>query len=483
MHSKIVITLLWMSILVWVGAAFAAERKDEKAILDHATDPWTGDLDKMLERGFIRLLTVYNPIYFSFKDGKQKGLVVEIARELEDYMKKTHGKKAKNLRVLLIPVTRDKLIEYLVLGKGDIAAANLTITPERQKKINFSNPFYSDVSELVITGPAIKTEVTSFDDLVKTGIQVRESSSYYEHLQELNKERKKQKKKTIPIEKTDELLEDHDLLEMVNAGIIPAIIVDSHKAKLWAQVFKDIIVHENLVVHSGRSIAWAVRKDAPMLLESVNGFVNKSRKGTLLGNILINRYLGSTKWIENVHNKESQQHYQETIEIIKRYSNRYDFDWLMIAAQGYQESRLDQSKRSPAGAIGIMQVRPSTAKDPNVNIKNIDKAENNIHAGVKYLRFIRDRYFSDPEIEQLDRVLFSFAAYNAGPANITKARNRAKAMDFDRNRWFGNVEVAASRTISREPVIYVRNIYKYYVAFKHIEAIKKEKAAVLSDNR
>lgn len=483
LHRKIGIILLWMSLLVWAGTISAAERKDEQAVLDHATDPWSGDLDMMLERGFIRLLTVYNPIFFSFKNGKQNGLIVELARELEDYLKKTHGKKARHLRVLLIPVARDRLIDDLATGRGDIAAANLTITPERQKKVSFSNPLYPDVSELVITGPAIKIEVTSFDDLVKQGIHVRESSSYYEHLQDLNKERKQQKKKTIPINKADELLEDHDLLEMVNAGIIPAVIVDSHKAELWAQVFKNIKVHKNLAVHSGRSIAWAIRKDAPQLLESVNGFVKKSRKGTLLGNILIKRYLGSSKWIENVYNKESQQRYQETIEIIKRYSDRYDFDWLMIAAQGYQESRLDQSKRSPAGAIGIMQVRPSTAKDPNVNIKNIDKAENNIHAGVKYLRFIRDRYFSDPEIEQLDRVLFSFAAYNAGPANITKARNKAGTMGFDRNRWFGNVEVAASRTISREPVVYVRNIYKYYVAFKHIEMIRKEKEAILSDNR
>jgi membrane-bound lytic murein transglycosylase MltF len=198
----------------------------------------------------------------------------------------------------------------------------------------------------------------------------------------------------------------------------------------------------------------------------------------LLGNVTLKRYLKNTRWIEDVRSGKALESYQETIDIIRRHASDYDFDWLMIAAQGYQESKLDQGQRSRAGAIGIMQVLPSTAADPNVNIHNIEEAENNVHAGIKYLRFVRDRYFSDPGIEPLDRVLFSFAAYNAGPGNIAKARKKAAALGFDPNQWFGNVEVAASRVISREPVIYVRNIYKYYVAYKLIEEnrIKREDA-------
>ena len=280
----------------------------------------------------------------------------------------------------------------------------------------------------------------------------------------------------------DERLEDYDLLDMVNVGVIPAVIVDSHKAKLWAQIFEKIKVHEDLAVNTGGAIAWAMRKNSTKLMKVVNGFVKKRRKGTLTGNILIKRYLGSTKWMDNVLSDKGRAKYQKTIGIIERYSDRYDFDWLMIAAQGYQESKLDQSKRSHVGAVGIMQVMPTTASDKNVNIDNIEKAGPNVHAGVKYLRFLRDRYFSGEELDPVDRVLFSFAAYNAGPAKIARARKKAASMGFDSNQWFNHVEVAAAKTISREPVVYVRNIYKYYVAYRRLEEMRAAREAALESS-
>jgi membrane-bound lytic murein transglycosylase MltF len=176
-----------------------------------------------------------------------------------------------------------------------------------------------------------------------------------------------------------------------------------------------------------------------------------------------------------VRSPAARKRFQDTAEYLKRYSNQYNFDWLMIAAQGYQESKLDQRKRSKAGAIGIMQLMPTTARDKNVNIPDIEKAEKNIHAGVRYLRFLRDRYFNEPELSALDKALFSFAAYNAGPRSITRARKRAKAMGYDPNQWFGNVEIGAARAISREPVIYIRNIYKYYIMYKRLNLLKKAK--------
>ena len=453
-----------------------AESSDAAAVIDHATDPWFGDLEGMFERGFVRFLTTYNPLFFSYDGIDERGLVVEIAHALEKHLNAKYGKKDQSLHVVLMPVTRDRLLADLVAGKGDIAAANLTITPARQALVDFSDPTYPDVNELLVSGPSAPG-ISSFDDLVSTDIHVRKSSSYFEHLSALNKARKKEGKAVLPVQHVDERLEDYDLLEMVDAGIIPVVIVDSHKAALWAQVFSNIVVHENLAVHSNQSIGWAVRPDTPALMKAVNTFVKKARKGTLLGNVLIKRYLKNTTWIDNVRTGNSRKRYDKTIDIIKRYSGDYDFDWLMIAAQAYQESKLDQSKRSPAGAIGIMQLLPSTAADPNVNIPDIHKAPQNVHAGVKYLRFIRDRYFSDADIDPLDQVLFSFAAYNAGPANIARARKKAVNMGFDRNKWFGHVEVAASKTISREPVIYVRNIYKYYIAYKHLEELREGREA------
>ena len=283
------------------------------------------------------------------------------------------------------------------------------------------------------------------------------------------------------MKKTSERLEDYDLLDMVNTGIIPAIVVDSHKATLWRKIFDHIKIHEDLSIHESGSIAWAIRKKSPKLLRMVNEFSRKHRKGSLLGNVLLKRYLGSTKWMSNVWSEEGRRKYKTSIDIIQKYAKQYDFDSLMIVAQGYQESKLDHTKKSKFGAVGIMQVLPTTAADPNVGIKDIHLINNNVHAGVKYLRFLRSRYFEAAEISPIDRVLLSFAAYNAGPANIIKARKKAKAMGFDPNQWFGHVEVAAAKSISQEPVIYVRNIFKYFISYKLLEEIRLKKKALKNE--
>ena len=461
--------------------ALQRELGRRQEILEHALEPWLGDFDGMIDRGFVRLLTIHNPLFLTYDGAQTKGLTADVAQAFEEYLTKALGKKRGAMNVVIIPVARDDLLPYLVAGKGDVVAANLTITPARQEVVAFSDPTYPDVSELVVTGPAAP-DITSLDDLALLEVHIRKSSSYFEHLVALNKDRAKDGKLEIPVVEADELLEDYDLLELVNAGLIPAIIVDSHKAALWVQVFENIKAHENLSVNSGGSIAWALRQDSPGLMKVVNTFVKDLKKGTLLGNILIKRYLKNTKWIDNVRSEEANKRYEATVDLVKKYAGVYDFDWLMIVAQGYQESKLDQSKRSAAGAVGVMQILPSTAADANVGIPDIEAIESNVHAGVKYLRFLKERYFSSDDIDPLDQVLFAFAAYNAGPASISKARQKATEMGLDPNSWFGETEVAAAKSISREPVIYVRNIYKYYVAYKQItrlqagrqEAIRKQ---------
>jgi membrane-bound lytic murein transglycosylase MltF len=294
-----------------------------------------------------------------------------------------------------------------------------------------------------------------------------------------NAERRKAGKKAVPVVTVDEYLEDHDLLDLVNAGLMPAIVVDSHKAAFWEKVFPDIVVHKNLAIHRGNQVAWAVRKGSPELLASVNAFSKKVRKGTLLGNIFLKRYMTDASWLNNALAREDMKRYKEAEGLIKHYSARYGFDWLMIVAQAYQESRFDQNKKSSAGALGIMQVLPATAADKVVGIPDISAAEDNIHAGVKYLHWLRQRYFSSDEIEPLDRILFSFAAYNAGPRNTARARKRTAQLGLDPNRWFGNVEIGMYRAVSGEPVTYVRNIYKYYVTYRRLELMREKQERAL----
>jgi len=434
-------------------------------IFADALRPWTGDLDGMVERGMVRFAIPFGLTTYFMDGAEQKGLTYDVAVSFERFLKKRLGNAAARLTLVIIPTSRDRLLPMVTAGQADIAAGTLTITPQRLAIVDFSEPFKADVREVLVTGPAAPVIKTK-EDIVGMPIHVRRSSSFYEHLQELNARLQAEGKQTLTVVDADEKLTTDDMLEMVSAGIFPATVADDGIADLFVKVFEDITVHPELVLAAGQQIGWAFRKNSPKLQETINAFVGTARKGTNLGNILLAKYLKNTKWITNALSPDEQEKFRSTVAIIKTYAGRYDFDWLLISAQAYQESRMDQSKRSPVGAVGIMQVMPQTAKDPNVGIPEIHRAEPNIHAGVRYLRFLRDRYFNEAGISALDQTLFSFAAYNAGPGNVRKARRRAEKLGLDPNVWLDNVEIAADMVISREPVTYVRNIYKYYVAYK-----------------
>jgi membrane-bound lytic murein transglycosylase MltF len=448
-----------------------------QAVLDDISKPWKGDFEDMLKRRKMRALVVYNKLFYFLDGATQRGASYEALKNFEDYINKKYKLKTRKMHVVFIPVTRDRLLPALREGLGDIAVANLTITGERQQMVDFSDPVYKNVSEVLVTGPSAPP-IKNRDELAGQTIYVRESSSYFESLTALNRDFSGRGLKPVKLVPADEYLEDSDLLEMVNAGLIPMIIVDSHKAEFWKDVFKSIKVHPDITVRGGGQIAWAFRKQSPTLKAVVNQFVGRNKQGTLTGNIILKRYLQQNEWARNPLNTDELAKFETMAKVFQKHAKSYDFDWLMLIALGYQESQLDQTKRSKAGAIGVMQLLPSTAKDKNIGISKIEKLDNNVHAGAKYLRFLEDRYFGDPKIDEVNRTLFSFAAYNAGPARIARLRKEAAQRGLDPNVWFGHVEVLAAKRIGRETVQYVSNIYKYYIAYRLPlgRADKREKA-------
>jgi membrane-bound lytic murein transglycosylase MltF len=457
-----------MFALIFFYCTFAiAEDKYYQAVMSKLKEPWKGDLDGMIERRTIRALVVFNKTNF-FLDGlTTRGITYDALMEFENYLNEELKRKHLKLHVITIPVTRDQIFSFLEQGLGDIAAANLTITPERLGSVDFSIPFYSQVRELVVTSSSTG-KLEGLKELSGKTVAVKKSSSYYQSLLKHNLELVKAGKSPIDIQPVDEHLETEDILEMVNADLMAITVADNYLLDFWAQVFNQMIVHPNLSLRNGGKIAWAIRKNSPQLRNVINAFVPKVKKGTLMGNILFKRYLQNTQWVRNALGPEDVARFQDTIKYFKKYASQYGFDWLMVAALAYQESRLDQSVRSSRGAVGIMQLLPSTAAGNPINIENIDLIDNNIHAGVKYLDFIYERYFNQPDIEEFDKILLTFATYNAGPAKVISLRNKTKAMGLNPNVWFSNVEVAAARVIGRETVQYVSNIFKYYLAYKHI---------------
>ena len=446
------------------------------------TKQWAGDFDEMTERHLIRALVPPSKTFYFLDGADQRGLIYELLKEFENYLNTELKRKTLKIKVVVIPTKRDRLLPALVEGLGDIAAGNLTITPARQKQVDFSAPHLTGVDEIIIAGPG-SPPIKTLDDLSGKEIHVRKSSSYYESLIQLNTRFRDSGKSPIKIVPADEYLEDEDLLEMMNVGIIPMIVIDSHKAKFWTQVFQDLRLYPDIKLRSGGQIAWAIRKKSPRLKNVIDRFVKSHKKGTLKGNILYKRYLQNTKWVRNALAEKDFQRFKDAGDYFKHYAEQYNFDWLMIAALAYQESGIDQKKRSRAGAVGVMQLLPSTAADPNVNIRNIEVMEHNIHAGVKYLRFLHDRYFKNEPMDPLDKMLFTFASYNAGPGRVIKLRREARQSGFDPNIWFRNVEIIAARRIGRETVQYVGNIYKYYIAYRFIVnefSQKKEKKTRLN---
>jgi membrane-bound lytic murein transglycosylase MltF len=440
--------------------------------------PLLGDLDAMVERRAVRALVPHSKTYYFLDGGQQRGLAYESLKQFEKELNKKLATRHLRVFVIIIPVGREELISGLALGYGDVAVGNITITDARRELVDFSEPLMTGVDEIIVTGPAgaDQAKLETLDDLSGREIVVRKSSSYYESLVLLNDRLRAAGRAPVQLTPADELLEDEDLLEMVNAGLVPIVVVDQHKARFWAQVFEDIVVREDLVIHEGGEIAWAFRKDSPKLKSVVDAFVDTNKRGTLMGNMLFNRYLKSTRWARRALSEEGRVRFKNTAELFQRYADQYGFPWLMVTAQAYQESGLDQSLRSAAGAVGVMQLLPTTAADKNVGIRDIHELENNIHAGVKYLRFIHDRYFADADMDDLNKSLFSFAAYNAGPARVDRLRRKAQEMGFDPNVWFRNVEVVAAQEIGRETVQYVSNIFKYYIAYQRSIAMENARA-------
>jgi membrane-bound lytic murein transglycosylase MltF len=284
--------------------------------------------------------------------------------------------------------------------------------------------------------------------------------------------------KEIQIEAADETLEDEDLLEMVNAGLLPMAVVDDYKARIWAKIFDKLKVRSDLALNEDGEIAWAVRKNSPLLLAELDQFVATHGVTTSsIGAEVKRKYYDSTKIIKDAYSPQDLAEFKALLDYFRTYGSRYSFDYLMMAAQGYQESRLKQSARSPMGAVGVMQVLPTTAADPKIGITGVDKsAQKNIEAGVKYLRLMVDTYLDDPAIDQTNRTLMAFAAYNAGPGNLARFRSWARKSGLDPNVWFFNVEEGAARIVGQETVTYVGNIYKYYIAYRLLAEHQARKA-------
>jgi len=428
--------------------------------------PWKGDFDQMLERRIIRVLVPYSRTLYYVDKGHERGLNAELVRDFERYINKKYAKRLgkRPLTVYIMPVTRDKLLGHVAAGLGDIAAGNLTATEARRELVDFIMPTdRKPVRELIVTGPK-SPQVATLDDLSGKTIHVRKATSYYESVLALNKRLLAERKRPVRIGILPDAVEDEDKLEMLNAGLLEFVVVDDWKAAAWAQVLPKVKVREDLVMRTEGHTGWAVRKGSPKLVEAGTDFFDNfvGKQG-----ISAARQAQFHKRVKQINDNTAgaeAKRFEATLKLFEKYGAQYGFDPLMLAAQGFQESKLNQDARGRSGAIGVMQLMPATGKE--LAVGDIRQLEANIHGGAKYMDQLLTRYFPDAKFDESDRPLFGFASYNCGPGNVAKMRKIAAQRGLDPDKWFNNVEIVVSEKIGIETTTYVRNIFKYYTADK-----------------
>jgi membrane-bound lytic murein transglycosylase MltF len=446
--------------------------------LSEITAPWTGDLPGMVERRMVRVLTAYSRTQYFIDRGTPRGTAYDQGKLLEEALNKKFGTQKLMVHVQFVAMPRNALLPALLEGRGDIIMADLTITPERAETVDFTEPWIDGVSEIVVTSARVPP-ISSADDLSGKDVFVRESSSYYQSLLSLNARLKAEGKPPATLTPAPEELEDEDLMEMANAGLVDVLVVDNHKAWFWQRVWPGLKVYPAVTLRSGAEIAWAVRKNSPELKSALNGFLSTNGKESLNARMIFRRYLLNTQYVKGAAAEEGRKRFAAVTTLFRKYGAKYNLDWMLMAAQGYQESRLDQQARSHVGAIGVMQVMPATGAE--LNVGDITQVEPNVHAGVKYIRNVIDRNFAKEPMDDVNKALFAFAAYNCGPGRVRSLRREATARGLDANVWFNNVELVASERIGRETVTYVSNIYKYYVSYLLIQGEYIKRRAIKKD--
>lgn len=433
--------------------------------LEHMTDPVdpvrTGDLDAIRKNRVIRVLLRNNAASYFLYRGELVGFEYELAKAFARHI----GVRLE----VIVPPDHQEMLGWLIEGRADMAASFLEPDPDwRAAGIAYSKPYHDAPRHVVARTDDPLADATG---LHGRSISAQRSTTYWDDAVALASTHG-----GSPVHSADEALETEDLIEMVADGSSELTIADEHLLEL--EQSQGVAVKSAFSFGEKRTHAVAVRSTNPKLLKAVNAFIAEHRKG-LLYNVLYKKYFENKKSIRKLADGRETAEQAATLspydQLTKRYAERYGFDWRLVTAQIYQESRFDPDAKSFAGARGLMQIMPRTAK--GLGFDEVSSPEKGIHAGIKYLDWLRDRF--DEEIPLSERNWFVLAAYNAGSGHVADARHLAGEQGLDPNRWFANVEQAmlllSKKTYAakarhgyvrgNEPVNYVRDIRERFQAY------------------
>lgn len=443
-----------VKLLLLIHLLFAQISWADAKLQAHIDKIEQGGLQEIIKKRYLRVLTTKNAYDYYIYQGSRKGIQYEMVREFTKHLNKKYTKKGElPITFELIPVDFDQLVPMLTSGKGDFIAVGLTKTPNREQLINFTEP-YQVVNDVVVTRKELKQQAWR-----EKTFHVQAGSSYQKTLT-------KQKIKT---ESIDSNFNPADVLELISLKKYDYTLVNSFWAKTLSKLFTNLTIIKDQSFRKRVPISWGVNKKHKKILSELNKFLPKVKKGTLLGNIFNYKYFYNMGRIRAVNSNFKENKISNYDDLFRKYAKKFNLDWRLLAAVSYQESRFDQSIVNKWGAIGMMQIKQMTANEPYINIKKVKglkNRENNVHAGSKYLAWIKKLYFDwNEKMDEKDRLRMTLASYNAGPRRVQQARSKAKKMGLNPNIWFRNVELAMLKRGYPEPVIYVSEINKHFVSY------------------
>ena len=404
-----------------------------------------GKWQQISERGMLRVLVSPSRTNFFIANQQLHGFEFEMLELFKKHIRKTQPK----FRINYIPVPHDQLIPRLLTGHGDIAVSLLTITPERKRLVDFSQAYLTNVKEVLVVNKNAP-EIKSINALSTKTVLVTGGSPYIKSLIKINQSLAQQKLPPINIQ-TLNGGSSEDVLELVNLKVYDYCVVDDTLAKLWDNNLMHININQHVTIARGKQYAWALRKNSPLLKQQLNNFIKTHAKGSLMGNIIYKKYYQNNTWLRRslLH----QFHYLNPYKkFFQEAAQRYQIDPRLLAALSFQESRFNPDTQSHAGAIGLMQLMPATARE--LGVKNLRDPYQSIMGGSKYLHQLIARYAKEPQVNINERIHFALAAYNAGFGNLRHWRKRAKEAGYNPNIWFDHVDKFAPK----ETYIYVFNI-------------------------
>lgn len=418
------------------------------------------DLAQIRESGVLRVLLNQSRHSSGEVRGAVIGLELQRLRAFERALNERPGAKA--IRLQMVPLPKDQLLEALRQGRGDLVASGELFDAPAGPLLSASTAIAADVP-LVVVARQGNRRYTQLQDLSGRVFALPAGSAAVPALQQLNRDLRARGLEPLDYEMMDASLAVEDVLELVHSGVVPLTVVELPIAQRWAGVYSRLRVDRHMVLAKDADLAWYVRRDATNLLARVNGFLHQQSVSPQ-ADAELRRLYRSTYRLQNPLGRVELTRLQRVGPVLQRHAAEQELDWALLAALAFKESTLNPNARGAGGASGLMQVTPATARA--VGVSDASGVDSNVLAASRYLARLRDRHFASPSIAERERRAFVLAAYNMGPQRVQQLRDEARRRGLDADRWFFSVERVALEQMGLRGGNYVNAVNKYYLIYR-----------------